>query len=715
MNTLNPILESFLQALTRHESLALLVTAIAATAALAGAAEAMTWMLRERSARARVVLWRLTVVGLLTLGVWRLMPDVSPSAVVMEWEVMVPLESPVDVKKADETSQLLLLPEKTIGDDLVQWSDAHVLSVWLAGAAVWLFWRVLRSLAGMRWLRKNSVEAPAAVLRVLSGLTAGKWPQCRLVRGLSTPMLTGWFKPVIWLPAEAAEWPVTRLRSALRHELAHFERADVPWHWLAQMMVCLWWWQPLAWRSRARLHAETEHAADDHALMAGEDAADYARTLVEIAAGMPPGAVHAGGVPMLGRSSVGNRVRELMKRNLWRGRIGFGALVALGLVSVLIAVVAMTKMEFIPRKPMYESRAKLVAGGRMQAVDEVRWEEMMQDFYGTIIETLESAEMQKKAKERVKALNPEIGVTEVTVHVMQNKGSSIFHLSCVSSDPVYTRRFLDALLDEFMSFRQAIREQAQGKVLSTFLQEVVNKQKAMEEKNDVFSKWCTAHNILTTTNANSESAQFLTSLKAQREALRQELADLQLAQTNVTAAVSSAERDGSGRAMTQAEKDFIQSQSELRRMRNELRYLTQEHNESHPEVVEAKKKVEKAGFLSMELQEALKVEMMAREGAVARKIEVIEGQMAEMEKAAQGAGALMAEHARLKREAEIAQEAYETMFKRAENFQQMFNIQSDYVAIMERATPSEKVVASSLIPVWKLWSGSAEPAAKDAK
>lgn len=715
MNTLNPILESFLQALTRHESLALLVTAIAASAALAGAAEVMTWMLRERSARARVVLWRITAVGLLVLGVWRLMPDVTPSAVVMEWEVMVPVESPVDVKKADEAPLVLVLPEKTIWDDLVQWGDAHVLSVWLAGAAVWLFWRFLRSLAGMRWLRKNSLEAPAAVLRVLNGLTAGKWPQCRLVRGLSTPMLTGWFKPVIWLPAEAAEWPATRLRSALRHELAHRERADVPWHWLAQMMVCLWWWQPLAWRSRARLHAETEHAADDHALIAGEDAADYARTLVEIAAGMPPGAVHAGGVPMLGRSSVGNRVQELMKRNLWRGRIGFGALVALGLVSVLIAVVAMTKMEFIPRKPLYRSEAKLVAGGRMTANTDFRWEEMLQDFYGTIIETLESTEMRKRAMERVKALYPGLKTDEVTVQVVQTKGSAIFKVQCTSGEPKFAQIFLNSMLDEFIAFRQTIREQAQGKVLSTFLQEVVNKQKAMEEKNAVFSKWCAAHNILITTNANNASAQFLTSLKSQQESLRQELADLQMAQTNVAAAVSSAERDGSGRAMTQTEKDFIQSQSELRRMRNELRYFIQEHNETHPEVLEAKKKVDKAEFLAAELQDAIKSEMMARKDAVARKIEVIDAQIMEREKAALGAGALMAEHAVLKREAEIAQEAYETMFKRAENFQQMFNIQSDYVAIQERASPSEKVIASSLIPVWKLWSGSAEPAAKDAK
>ena len=45
----------------------------------------------------------------------------------------------------------------------------------------------------------------------------------------------------------------------------------------------------------------------------------------------------------------------------------------------------------------------------------------------------------------------------------------------------------------------------------------------------------------------------------------------------------------------------------------------------------------------------------------------------------------------------------------------MFNMQSDYVAIQERASQAEKVIASSLIPVWKLWSGSAEPAAKDAK
>ena len=715
MNTLNPILESFLQALTRHESLALLVTAILASAALAGAAEVMTWMLRERSARARVVLWRITAVGLLVLGVWRLMPDVTPSAVVMEWEVMVPLESAVEVRKTDEAPLVLVLPERTIGEEFMRWSDEHVLSVWLAGAAVWLFWRVLRSLAGMRWLRKNSVEAPAGVLRVLSGLTAGKWPQCRLVRGLSTPMLTGWFNPVIWLPAEAAEWPASRLRSALRHELAHRERADVLWHWLAQVMVCLWWWQPMAWRSRSRLHAETEHAADDHALMAGENAADYARTLVEIAAGMPPVAVHAGGVPMLGGSSVGNRVKELMKRNLWRGRIGFGALVALGLVSVLIAVVAMTKMEFIPRKPLYRSEAKLVAGGRMTANTDFRWEEMQQDFYGTIIETLESTEMRKRAMERVKTLHPGLKTEEATVQVVQTKGSAIFKVQCTSGEPKFAQIFLNSMLDEFIAFRMVIREQAQGKVLSTFLQEVVNKQKAMEEKNAVFSKWSATHNILTATNANNETAQFLVSLKSQREALRQELAELQMARSNVSAAVSSAERDGSGRAMTQTEKDYVQSQSELRRLRNEVKYLLQSNNETHPLVVEAKGKVDKSEFLAAELEVALKTEMAARQEAVARKIQVLEEQATDLEQRALVVGASIAEHARLKREAEIAQEAYETIFKRAENFQQMFNIQSDYVAIQERASPAEKVIASSLIPVWKLWSGSAEPEVKQAK
>jgi capsular polysaccharide biosynthesis protein len=148
----------------------------------------------------------------------------------------------------------------------------------------------------------------------------------------------------------------------------------------------------------------------------------------------------------------------------------------------------------------------------MVANGDLQWQEQLSDFYGTIIETIESAEMIRKARERVHALHPDLKDSDVEIRVAQTKGSAIFNILATGSEPKYTQIFLNSLLDEFIAFRQSIREQAQGKVLSTFLQEVVNKQKVMEEKSDLLQRFCSANNILTITNGQYEAAYFLTQL-----------------------------------------------------------------------------------------------------------------------------------------------------------------------------------------------------------
>lgn len=118
----------------------------------------------------------------------------------------------------------------------------------------------------------------------------------------------------------------------------------------------------------------------------------------------------------------------------------------------------------------------------------ILWREQQADFYGTIIETLESAEMKRRAWERVKALNPDLKDSDVEIRVAQTKGSAIFNIIATGSEPKYTRIFLDALLDEFISFRQSIREQAQSKVVHEFFQDVFTRQKSMEDAAEKLEK-----------------------------------------------------------------------------------------------------------------------------------------------------------------------------------------------------------------------------------
>lgn len=170
-------------------------------------------------------------------------------------------------------------------------------------------------------------------------------------------------------------------------------------------------------------------------------------------------------------------------------RILFRLIIILGCAVVGASIGTALQARRITKKPQeFRSLAKLVAGGQMVFNDSIMWREQQQDFYGTIIETIESAEMKRRAFERVRALNPDIKDVDVEIRVAQTKGSAIFNILATGSEPKYTRIFLDALLDEFISFRQSIREQAQGKVLQKFLQEVVTRQKSMEDSAEKLKK-----------------------------------------------------------------------------------------------------------------------------------------------------------------------------------------------------------------------------------
>ena len=150
--------------------------------------------------------------------------------------------------------------------------------------------------------------------------------------------------------------------------------------------------------------------------------------------------------------------------------------------------VALQALRITGRPQEFRSQAKLVAGGEMAFIPTITWREQQQDFYGTIIETIESAEMSRLALERVRALNPDIKDADVTIRVAQTKGSAIFNILATGFEPKYTRIFLNALLDEFISYRQVLREQAEGKVLQQFLTNVVTRQKSMEDAAEKLEK-----------------------------------------------------------------------------------------------------------------------------------------------------------------------------------------------------------------------------------
>ncbi len=280
------------------------------------------------------------------------------------------------------------------------------------------------------------------------------------------------------------------------------------------------------------------------------------------------------------------------------------------------AGVSWSALQITGKPQVFRSLAKILASGSTVATEDPQWREQLQDFYGTIIETLESAEMNRKARERVHALHPDLKDSDVEIRVAQTKGSGIINILATGSEPKYTQIFLNALLDEFMAFRQIIREQAQGKVLSTFLQEVVGKQKQMED-----------------------------------------------AATELEAAGSDAKN--------------ILARTELERLTGRLVALSNERDDLR---------------MSLKSTPPDAADKTTRLSLLEEEIQRISNEIVEPEAAATRLNALTQRHA-------TAKLVYEEMFKQAENFQNMFNSKSDYVATRERATTASEHTEDWKMPI----------------
>ena len=692
--------------LSLHKGLALLVSAFITSAAVFCVAAAAAMALQHRSARSRSAVWRLGVVALLIVGAWRLMPGLTPPVAVMEWQVDI--TPALQLEKTVVELPLFELPEQSAWEKIAHGFDRWAVCFWLGMAALGFCLRLVGVLFGLQALKRRCSAASLLTQEIGSEAGLPDGTSYRWVSELTSPMLTGWRRPVIWLPVESASWDESRLRAVLRHEAAHWQRGDWLWQWLAQAVLCLWWWQPLAWLARRQLRIETEHAADDLAVSGAEHAPDYARTLVEIAAGLPSRMKSGFGVTMFGNDGVKQRVQALIKTNRWRGRIGMGALIVLTIVVVLLAVLAATKVEFVPQQPVYRSSAKLVAGGKLETNDALKWKEYLQDFYGTIIETLENPEMQRRATERVRALNPDLADHKVEVRASQTKSSAIIQVTGTSDDAKYARIYLNALLDEFLGFRQSVHEQTQGKVLTTFLQETVKKQKEMEDKIQALESFQRENNLLVINNGNNKAAVLLENLELQRQQVHTEIMDLELTQMNISASnlaqSKAVNRNPPGRSLSEMEQIYLKTQGELFVLKDEKDYLLKSRKADHPEVIAVDEKMARAKHLLDSASQEIQQDMQARLVSLKRKGEILDKKIEELRAVALDLGSKIAQHAKLKTQADAAQEAYQKLFERAETFQAMAVNQSDFVAIQERASPATVQTTSSMLPIWKLWT-----------
>ena len=225
------------------------------------------------------------------------------------------------------------------------------LAVWLGGALL----GVGVALAGqvqLRRLAQNALPLQESDWAHLLQTACDKLRLRRPVRLLQSadelmPLTWGWWRPVVLLPAESADWPGERRRIVLLHELAHAKRWDCLTQAIARLVCALYWINPLVWLAARRMCAEREQACDDLVLTSGCRASEYATHLVDIARSfrsMPRFA----GIAMARSPQLGRRVAAIVDATRARQLRPLTALVLMVLIGAVAFSVGGRGQDAVP-------------------------------------------------------------------------------------------------------------------------------------------------------------------------------------------------------------------------------------------------------------------------------------------------------------------------------------------------------------------------------
>ena len=148
---------------------------------------------------------------------------------------------------------------------------------------------------------------------------------------VAVPVMVGWLKPVVLLPAAAiAGLPAEHLEALLAHELAHVRRHDYLINLLQSTVETLLFYHPGVWWVSNQVRVEREHCCDDLAVSVTERVT-YVTALTHVASLTAPGLALAAT-----DGSLRGRVRRLLGPE--RERPSGGAWLAALPVVLVIAV-----------------------------------------------------------------------------------------------------------------------------------------------------------------------------------------------------------------------------------------------------------------------------------------------------------------------------------------------------------------------------------------
>jgi Mrp family chromosome partitioning ATPase/uncharacterized protein involved in exopolysaccharide biosynthesis len=322
-----------------------------------------------------------------------------------------------------------------------------------------------------------------------------------------------------------------------------------------------------------------------------------------------------------------------------------------------------------------------VSTGVMWETEQLRMGDMgfakeLQSFFGTEAELLKSPAMLDKASEILRSAGTNgplaanaAAAFKMKVQVTQVPKSTVFEVVAVGPEPAYTQAFLEALMNEYLSYKRNVHKEIAGGTEASISKEVNDFETEMRDKERALSLFKSTNDLAVLGEEAKGAGSYLASLKSRLSEYELELKILEAtalersfretASTNQTMEISDyldGTTAGAGPVMHAERFTAIR---DLEMLKGERDRLGVNLRPKHPKMVKLNTEIEKLDRLVEIFHRQNDEQMAAFRESIRMKIDDVVASIKECEARVTLAGSRLAGAEKLRQEAESARNAYD--------------------------------------------------------
>ncbi len=349
------------------------------------------------------------------------------------------------------------------------------------------------------------------------------------------------------------------------------------------------------------------------------------------------------------------------------------------------------------KAPSYRSVARMMVQGQIALPEGSVYNEELSNFYGTQIELMSSAEVQRRAAARVESLHPEIQPRPVNIQVSMQRGTSFFILMAVGDEANYTKEFLDACMEEYIRFKRELRSETQTTALTSITDELLKLDKDAQNGEDELMAFRKNNNVVFLEEEGNSAAKYLVGLKQNLANLKTEYELLKLLdldqnlerQKKDKTSPSNPETNGKAEKDVSPygpELDYLKAKQQIQLITTEKDRLSKVMRPNHPRIVQLEKNIKQQEKLFELFREQSLAQLATRREGIGLQIQNTESQIKEWEGRALELNLRIAEYNRLKSKVDRIKALSERLLGTVQSVDVSKNIHQDVITIMEHAS-----------------------------